>query len=70
MSTRAQLRVWVGSTRGASQIRYNTLGRYVSTPVNTIRNYLPREAIQPTTTPEAFWQSVIDVVLADIIAGS
>lgn len=70
MATRARISIWVTSTRGASQVRYNTVGRYVSTNVNTVQNNLPSEPIQPTSSPQAFWESVLQLVLADVTAGS
>lgn len=66
MAQRARISIWVTSTRGASQIRYNTIGRYVSTDVNTLANTLSGQPIQPTSSAAAFWESVIAAVVADI----
>lgn len=68
MSTRARISIWVTSTRGASQIRYNTVGRFVSTPVNDISNNLTGQPLQPTSSTAAFWDSVLATVVADINA--
>lgn len=68
MATRARISITVTSTRGASQIRYNTVGRYVSTNVNTISDFLQDQPILTTSSPEAFWGAVIAIVQADIAA--
>jgi len=68
MATRARISITVTSTRGASQIRYNTVGRYVSTNVNTISDFLQDQPILTTASPEAFWTAVIAIVKADIAA--
>ena len=68
MANRARISIWVTSTRGAAQIRYGTVGRYVSLNVNTLANFMPGQPIQPTSSPAAFWDSVIALVVADINA--
>jgi len=70
MANRARISIWVTSTRGASQIRYNTVGRYVTLDVNTLANYLQGQPIQPTSSVSAFWDAVIATVVADINAGA
>lgn len=68
MANRARISIWVTSTRGASQVRYNTVGRYVSTDVNTISDYLHSQPIFTTASPAAFWLAVLPIVQADITA--
>lgn len=70
MSSRAVLRITVTSSRGGSTIRYNTLGRYVSLFTNTLTNILPSQPIQPTSSQQAFWGSVLDAVEQDITGHS
>lgn len=56
--------ITVTASRGASRITFSTQGRYISLPVNGISEQLARQPIQPTTSPLAFWQSVLAVVTA------
>lgn len=69
MASLAKITIRVGSTRGASQVRISTAGKYVSLDVNTISAYLPSEPIQPTSSPAAFWSSVLAIVQAQISPG-
>lgn len=66
MGSVAKLTIRVRSSRGASTVQYSTNGRYVSLPTNTLTNNLTQQPIQPTTTPQAFWGSVMDIVEQDI----
>jgi hypothetical protein len=68
MAAQAKLTIRVQSSRGASKISYSTSGRYVSLPTNILGNQLTRQPIQPTSSDKAFWESVIAIVNADIIA--
>ena len=70
VSSRATLTITVTSSRGGSTVRYTTKGRYVSLITNTLANILQQQPIQPTTTPQAFWGSVIDAVEQDITGHS
>lgn len=38
----------------------------MSLTTNTLTNQLSQQPIQPTTTPQAFWGSVLDIVEQDI----
>lgn len=69
MATLAKLTVRVTSTRGASQVRYSTSGKYVSLDVNTLSAYLSGQPIQPTSSVAAFWTSVLAIVAAKIESG-
>lgn len=64
MANRAGMSITVTASRGASRITFSTQGRYISLPVNGISEQLARQPIQPTTSPLAFWQSVLAVVTA------
>lgn len=66
MANQAKLTIFVTWGRGSSTIRYSTNGRYVSLTTNTLQNRLLGQPIQPTTTQQAFWGSVLDVVEQDI----
>ena len=70
MANTARLIVTVRSARGSSTISYSTKGRYVSLIVNTLQNILNGQAIQPTSTVNNFWGSVLDVVEQDITGHS
>ena len=56
--------ITVTASRGASRITFSTQGRYISLPVNGISEQLARQPIQPTSSPLAFWQSVLATVTA------
>lgn len=58
----------VTSSRGASNVQFSTAGRYVSLPTNGISVSLPRQAIQPTSTPKDFWLSVLAIATANVAA--
>jgi hypothetical protein len=62
----ARLVITVSAARGSSTIRYSTKGRYVSLIANTLANILPSQPIQPTSSAQAFWQSVLNVVETDL----
>jgi hypothetical protein len=66
MANQAQLIIRVRSSRGASTVQYSTKGRYVSLVTNTLTNQLVQQPIQPTSTPQAFWGSILDIVEFDI----
>jgi hypothetical protein len=68
MASQAKLTVRVTSQRGGSHVTLSTAGRYISLPTNTISADLPRQPIQPTSSAAAFWQSVLAIVQAQIIA--
>lgn len=69
MANQAILKMYVKPARGSCLITYATSGRYVSLITNTVGNRLVQQPIQPTSSPDAFWESVISLVLADITAG-
>lgn len=69
MANQATLKIYVRSARGSSKITYSTSGRYVSLITNAVGNVMPQQAVQPTSSADAFWESVIGLVLADIEAG-
>lgn len=68
MASQATISIRVTSSRGASRIEYATKGKYVSLPTNGLTDVLARQPIQPTSTVQAFWLSVLGIVVADITA--
>lgn len=58
--------VTVTSSRGASNISFQTKGSYISLPVNGLGASLPRSPVQPTANQLAFWQSVLAIVTAEL----
>jgi hypothetical protein len=69
MASRAVLTIRVTAARGSSRIQYSTNGRYVNLATNAITDTLAQQPIQPTSSAQAFWASVIAIVAADIAAG-
>lgn len=62
MATTAKLTVFVTSTRSKSVVRIGTVGRYVSTPVNTVEITIPNAPLMTTASTGAFWRAVMAVV--------
>jgi hypothetical protein len=69
MASQAVLVIRVTSQRGSSRITYATKGKYINLATNGISDDLAKQPIQPTSSAQAFWESVIPIVLADITAG-
>lgn len=70
MASTARLVITVRAARGSSTISYSTKGRYISFIANTLTNILSGQPIQPTSSPQAFWGSVLDAVETDITGHS
>lgn len=70
MANSAKLVITVTAARGGSTVRYSTKGRYISLPVNTLQNTLASQPIQPTSSVNNFWGSVMDAVEQDITGHS
>ena len=68
MATKAKLTVYVTSTRGASQIRIVSNGKYVSTPVIFPTISLSSQPILTTATTGAFWRQVLGIVNTQVNA--
>lgn len=71
MANRARMTITVTASRGASNVSFQTKGRYISLPVNGLGANLPRQPVQPTANELAFWQSVLAIVTAElpVVAG-
>lgn len=68
MAAESKITIRVRSSRGASTVSYTTNGRYVSFSTAGYQRQLPGEPIQPTSSLEAYWASVLGIVQADIAA--
>lgn len=68
MASTAKLEIRVTSSRGASAVTISSKGRYVNLATNGYQFYMPRQAIQPTSSQKAFWLSVLAIVQAEIEA--
>lgn len=66
MASKAELVVRVTSARGSSKITYITKGRYVSFTTAGLSEQLLGQPIQPTSSLEVFWLSVLAAVQASI----
>ena len=66
MASKAELVVRVTSARGSSKITYSTKGRYVSFTTDGLAEQLLGQPIQPTSSLEVFWLSVLAAVQASI----
>jgi len=63
------LRIRVGTTRGGNTISYSTTGVYRSLTVNNVANPDLVTGTLTGTGSKAFWEAVLNAVLADITAG-
>lgn len=68
MANQASITVRVTAARGSSTISYTTKGRYVSFTTSGYQRQLLQEPVQPTSSLDAFWASVLNEVLADMAA--
>jgi hypothetical protein len=69
VSTGPGMRIRVSTTRGGNVVAYSTTGVYRSLTVNDVRD---PDVVTPTLTgtgSKAFWEAVLNAVLADITAG-
>jgi hypothetical protein len=68
MASQAKITIRVTSSRGASTVSFSSNGRYVSFNTAGYQRQLLGQPIQPTTSLEAFWASVLGIVQADLTA--
>lgn len=68
MANQAKMTVRVTSQRGSSGVSFSTAGRYINLPTNGVSADLTRQAVQPTASAKAFWQSVLAIVVAQVNA--
>lgn len=70
MSSGPGLRIRVGSTRGGNTISYSTTGVYRSLSVNNVTHTGWPTPTLTGSGSKAFWEAVLNAVLADITAGN
>lgn len=68
MAGNAKLTIRVSSARGSSTVSYSSNGRYVSLNVAGYQRRLLEQAVQPSSSPQAFWLAVLGLVVADLTA--
>lgn len=69
MASGPSLKIRVSTTRGGNTIAYSTTGTYRSLTVNDVRNPDLVTGTLTGTGSKAFWEAVLNAVLADITAG-
>jgi hypothetical protein len=70
MARPAKLIISVSSTRNSSTVSYTTQGVYRSFTVNNVRDTVQPAPVFTTSGSKAFWEAVMDLVRADIVAGN
>jgi hypothetical protein len=70
VASKSEIVIRAYAHRGSTHIQYTTKGKYVSFQTAGLSNDLQRQALQPTSSLQAFWESVLALVNADIVAGS
>ncbi len=70
MARPAKLIISVSSSRNTSTVSYTTQGQYRSFTVNNIRNEIKPAPVFATASSKTFWETVMDLVRADIVAGN
>lgn len=68
VANNSSITIRVYAARGGSHIQFTSKGRYISFPTNGYQRDLVQQPIQPTASLSAFWQSVLNEVLANIQA--
>jgi hypothetical protein len=69
VASKAEIVIRVYAHRGSTQVEYTTKGKYVSFQTAGLGDNLQRQPIQPTSSLQAFWQSVLAIVTSDIATG-
>ncbi len=62
MASMAKMTIRVGSSRGASTVSISSNGRYVSFNTSGYQRTLSGQPVQPTTSLETFWASILAIV--------
>jgi hypothetical protein len=68
MASQAKMTIRVSASRGASTVSFTSNGRYVSFTASGYQRQLLGQAIQPTTSLDAFWASVLAIVQGSLTA--
>jgi hypothetical protein len=66
-STKITIRIT--ENRGSITIDYSAVGAVVGLLTGDVRDLMLQQAMPPKTGSKAWWESVLNTVLADIIAG-
>lgn len=61
MASMAKMTIRVTSSRGASTVRISSNGRYVSFNTSGYQRTLSGQPVQPTTSLQAFWASILAI---------
>jgi hypothetical protein len=70
MASPTKLQVTVTAHRGSTTVHYRSHGRYISLVTADVHNDMLRQQLFSTVGSKAFWQAVLLLVAADIIAGN
>lgn len=68
MANQAKLTIRVAPTRGGCTVSFSSGGKYVSFSANGYQRTLLSQPIQPTSSLDVFWLSVLAIVQASITA--
>lgn len=68
MASNPAITVRVYPSRGGCKVQYGSKGRYISFQTAGYQRQLLKQPIQPTSSLQAFWLSVLQLVVADITA--
>lgn len=65
-----KLTIRITENRGSMTLQYSTVGQVAGLVTNDVTNVLQRAPLPPKTGSKAYWESVLNQVLADITAGN
>jgi len=65
-----KLTIRITENRGSMTLSYSTVGKVAGLVTNDVKDSIQRAPLPPKTGSKAYWESVINQVLADIIAGN
>lgn len=65
-----KLTIRITENRGSMTLQYSTVGQVAGLVTNDVTDVLQRAPLPPKTGSKAYWESVLNQVLADITAGN
>lgn len=65
-----KLTIRITENRGSMTLQYSTVGKVAGLFTNDVTDSIQRAPLPPKTGSKAYWESVLNQVLADIIAGN
>lgn len=68
MANQSKMTIRVVGTRSGSTLTISTTGRYGALSTGGIRIYQLNQPLQPTSSQQAFWESVLALATAQIEA--